>query len=209
MHTDIQTHTAATHTTTLHSQHARITHSRRRGIAQPPTTASSSVESSNSTHRTLASRCRGRCRLSHYSSATLYCDCEIDDRRTRVARVRYMDCQRPQPQPPTTHAQRNTALPLQRGGNARVHAAQRPAHTHEQPTDKNSPTQRCAVTQQPPRDVVKQRAIVILRHSTQVTALDTSAGNTRPRRAFYIARMTQPRFLTFSQAQCTPHAHAD
>ncbi len=41
--------------------------------------------------------------------------------RTRVALV--------PPQPPTTHALRSTALPLQRSGNARVHAAQRDAHT--------------------------------------------------------------------------------
>jgi hypothetical protein len=36
---------------------------------------------------------------------------------------------------------------------------------------------------------VQQCAIAILRHSTLVTALDTSAGNARPTRAFYIVRV--------------------
>jgi hypothetical protein len=36
-----------------------------------------------------------------------------------------------------------------------------------------------------------------------------SAGDTRPRRALYIARVTQPRFFTVSQAQRAPRAYAD
>jgi hypothetical protein len=36
-----------------------------------------------------------------------------------------------------------------------------------------------------------------------------SAGNARPRRASYITRTMQPQFVTFSQAQRAPHAHAD
>ncbi len=49
--------TAATYTTTLHTQHARQHSSstqRRHGIAQPPTTTSSSVERSHSAHNTCS-----------------------------------------------------------------------------------------------------------------------------------------------------------
>jgi hypothetical protein len=74
IHTDPQTRSAAaTHTTTLHTQRARQRGSntqRRRSIAHPPTTPSS-VQRSHSAHTTLAARCRSRCWLLHYSSATL------------------------------------------------------------------------------------------------------------------------------------------
>jgi hypothetical protein len=84
----------------------------------------------------------------------------MHDQRTCCALMRSTDCQRP-PQPPTTHAQRSTTLPLQRSGNARVHAAQRDAHTRAINRG-NNPTQRCAVTQQPRRSAVQRRT----RHTT-------------------------------------------
>jgi hypothetical protein len=51
---------------------------------------------------------------------------------------------------------RNTAPPLQRGGNARVHAAQRDAQTRTINREHNR-TQLCAVTQQPQRSAAQRR----------------------------------------------------
>ncbi len=129
---------------------------------------------------------------------------------TRVTLVRRTDCQEP-PQPPTTHAQRSTALPLQRGSTARMHTAQRDTHTHtrnQPPTQSHAALRRhTAATARrgaPTHTRRHQSAIAILRYSTHITALDTSAGNARPTRALHIARKTQPRFFTFSRAQRVP-----
>ncbi len=119
-------------------------------------TASSSVQRSNSRGHTQHFHHRVAVAVGSYTTAVRLCDCDMHDHRARVALVRSTDCQRPPP-PPTTHAQRYTALPLQRGGNARAHATQRRGtHKHEKSTT-NNPTQRCAVTQQPQRDAVQQR----------------------------------------------------
>jgi hypothetical protein len=99
-----------------------------------------------------------------------------------------------------THAKRNTALTLKRGG----------THTNEQSTKTNNPTKRCAGTQQPQRDAVQQRTRDNSTPQPQYCGTPhcarDSAGNACPGRPSYIARMT---FFTFSQAQHAPHAHAD
>jgi hypothetical protein len=128
--------------------------------------------------------------------------------------VRSTDCQRP-PQPPTTHAQRSTDLPLQRSGNTRVHAAQRDAHTHEQSTAERNPR-----SASPSRTSHSETRCSNAHATTHIRNRDTavqhpthcardSAGYARPTRAFCIAPMTQPRFFTYSQAQRAPRAHAD
>jgi hypothetical protein len=139
---------------TLHTQHARQHSSNtqwRRGIAQPPTTASSSVELSHSggdsAHTTLAAQCCSCFGLLPYSSAIL-----------RLRHAQSQDTcriQRP-PQPPTTHAQRNTALSMRRGGNAHVYYAAQLDAQIQAINHKTNPTQRCAVKQQPQRDAVQQ-----------------------------------------------------
>jgi hypothetical protein len=89
-----------------------------------------------------------------------------------------------------------------------VHAAHRDAHTRA--INRHSPTQRCAVTQQPQRNAVQRRTRDNTKPQSQYCGTAPYTLETAPTmRAFYIARMTQPRFLACSQAQCTPHAHAD
>jgi hypothetical protein len=206
MHTDTQTHSAAaTHTTTLHTQCARHHGSntqRRRAIANPPTTASSSAQRSHSRGHTQHLQHGVTVAAGSYTTAVRHCDCDMHDRRIRVALVRNMDCQRP-PQPPTTHTQ-----PLQR---AITQASTQRSETHinEQSAANTSSMQRCAATQQPQRDAVQRRTRDNTNPQSQYCGTAPSAGNARPRRAFYIARMTQPQCFTFAMAQCTPHAHAD
>ncbi len=121
--------------------------------------------------------------------------------------MRSTDSQRPPP-PPTTHAQRNTALPLQRSRNARVHRAaghtltsnQLQAQSHAAATAKRGAAMH---TRQ------HKAAIAILRHSTLLATLTTAPAMNTQRRAFHVARLTQPRFFTVSQVQCTPYAHAN
>jgi hypothetical protein len=198
---------AATHTTTLHTQRARRhgkNTQRQRGSAHQPTTASSSVQRSNSRRHTLHFHHGVAVAVGSYTTAM-----QQTPHRTRVALVRRTDCQRP-PQPPTTHAQRSTAPPVQCGGNTRVCAAQRDAHTRAI-NHRNNRTQRCAVTQQPQRETRCSNAHATTPSRNRNTVASThcardSAGSARPRRASYIARMTQPRCFTFSQAQRLPHA---
>jgi hypothetical protein len=112
MHTDTQTHSAAaTHTTTLHTQRARHHGSntqRRRGIAHPPTTASSSVQRSHSRAHTQHLQHGVTVAAGSYTTAVRHCDCDVHDHRTRVALVRSMDCQRSTRATP--HAQYNAAV---------------------------------------------------------------------------------------------------
>jgi hypothetical protein len=178
MYRDIQTHSAATtHTTTLHSQEARQHGSntqRRRGIAHSPTTPSSSVECSHSAHRTLAARCRSRCRLLHYSSATL---------RLRHARSRDMCRASAQHGLPATaaatHNTRKTPLPHCNAAVTHACTQRSETHTHEQSTTNNR-KQCCAVTHQPQRDAVQQRTRDDTKPQSQycrkppVTALETT-----------------------------------
>jgi hypothetical protein len=155
--------------------------------------------------------------VASYTTAVRHCDCDTHDHRTRVALVRSTDCQRPQ-QPPTTHARCNTALPLQRGGNAHVHAAQRDAQTRAI-NGENNPTQRCAVTQQPQRQETTHPqpqycdTSALSLHSRQ---LRQRTPNTRILHRAYDAAMTPHIFavvthMTTSAAlpdTITPHNHA-
>jgi hypothetical protein len=204
IHTDIQTHSAAaTHTTTLHTQHARRHGSNTRrphGMAHPPTTASSSVQRGHSA-RTQRLQHGVAVAVGSYTTAVRHYDCDMHDHTTRVAVVRSTDCQRsPPPPPPTTHAQQpRTATPR-----FRARARSEPRRTNTS----SPPLKRChaalhrntAATAKRGASTHTQRhkaAIAILWYSALPTALETATAM----RASYVASMTQPPFFTFSQAQ--------
>ncbi len=142
--------------------------------------------------------------------------------------MRSTDCQRP-PQPPTTHAQRSTALPLHRRDNTRVHAARR-THTSNQPRKQSHAALRSHTPATARRGAATHTrrhtsAIAILRYSTLLTALETRrqcTPNTRilHRRAYDAATILK---FTFRRpdatsrtvptsaalpATITPHNHA-
>ncbi len=127
-HTDTQTHSAAaTHTTTLHTQcachHSSCKTQRRRGIAHPPTTASSSVQHSHYEYTALPPCCsRSRCRLLHHSSATLRLRHARSQDACRISEWHGL--------PAIAAATDNTALPLQYYGTA-ANAEQRDTQTRE------------------------------------------------------------------------------
>ncbi len=90
-----------------------------------------------------------------------------------------------------------------------MYAAQR--HTQTRAINRqNNPTQRCAVTQQPQRNAVPRRTRNNTKPQSQYCGTTPCslrsrqrrrADNEHPRRAFHVARMTQPRCFTFSHVQ--------
>ncbi len=211
IHTDTQTHsTTATHTATLHSQRARHHGSnsqRRRGVAHPPTTASSNVQRSHSRRHTQ-----------HFHHGVTVSSATLRLRHARSQDTCRTSARYGLPAIAADAATLNTrATPLPHCNAAVAHACTQrtEAHTDEQSTANTIPRSaapshsshsetRCsdahATIQSRNRNTAAQ-------HPTHCAR--DSAGAARPRRAFYIVRMTQPRCFTLSQAQCTPHAHVD
>jgi hypothetical protein len=129
----IQAHSAAaTHTNTVNTQHARQ-HGRRKsggGAALPTRPRPRAATSSADTPHTQQSQHCTAFAAGSYTTAVRHCDCDMHDHRARVALVRSTDYQRPLLPPTVQHAcTRNTALPLQSGASARMHAAKRDAQT--------------------------------------------------------------------------------
>jgi hypothetical protein len=163
------------------------------------------------THNTCSTVSQSLSALTPQQCDTATATCMIT---ARAALVRIMDCQRSPPPPPTTHGQHETAPPLQRGGNACVHAAQRDACTRAI-SHKHNPTQRCAITQQPQRNAVQRRT----RDNTkpQSQHCGTAPYSLRQRQLRQCTPKTRvlhrahdaATMLHISQARCTPHAHAN
>jgi hypothetical protein len=147
---------------------------------------------------------RRRCRLIRHSSGT---------HQPQQARSEYLYRTSAHDDLPATaatadskRATQHRSPTVQRSGNAHVHAAQRGAHT------------RAINLKTIPRSAAQSHGShseTRCRNAHATTASDTaaqhpthcarhSAGNAHPTRPFYIARMTQPRFFTFSQAQRAP-----
>jgi hypothetical protein len=196
--------------TALQIQHARQHGSntqRRRGIAHPPTTASSSVQRSHSRGHTHHFHHCIAVAVGSHTTVVRHCICDMQDISTRVALVRRTDCQRP-PQPPTSHAQRDTAPPHCNAAAVTHASTQRSeTHVHDQSTTQSHAALRShtAATAKPgaaTRTRQHKSAVAILRYNTLLTALETAP-------ATYIARITQPRCFTFSQVRSAPHAYAD
>jgi hypothetical protein len=175
--TTVVTHNGARHCTPAHDCNQQRP-------AQPPPGA----------HTTLAARCRSRCRLVRYSSATL-----------RLRHARLQDTCRTSAQhglpaiaaAATDNTRATPLAPLQRGGNARVKKHSE-THIHDQSTAETIPRSAApSYSSHSETRCSNAHATTQIRNRNTAAKHRThcgqdSAGNARPGRASYIAPMTQP-----------------